>query len=174
MLWSASNFFCGAAVVNRLLAIIGNTIEARDEDGGWDGRSDFFRFLCPPWPCWWMDGGEGELNKLPAPPTTIPGITIGVCSTWLVICGDPTGGTNSSSGFKPAALLSCVLITLCMAPAGVLRSIAHSSVTSHSSPDPSPSPSVSTFSSSGSGTAKVTFRGLTCLLLYLWSSRSGV
>jgi len=43
-------------------------------------------------------------------------------------------------------LLSCVLITLCMAPAGVLRSIAHSSVTSHSSPDPSPSPSVSTFS----------------------------
>lgn len=43
-------------------------------------------------------------------------------------------------------LLSCVFITLCMAPAGVLRSIAHSSVTSHSSPDPSPSPSVSTFS----------------------------
>ena len=48
MLWSASNFFCGAAVVNRLLVSIGNTIEARDEDGGWDGRRDFFRFLCPP------------------------------------------------------------------------------------------------------------------------------
>jgi len=48
MLWSASNFFCGAVVVNRLLASIGNTIEARDEDGGWDGRRDFFRFLCPP------------------------------------------------------------------------------------------------------------------------------
>jgi hypothetical protein len=44
MLWSASNFFCEAAVVNRLLASIGNTIEARDEDGGWDGGRDFFRF----------------------------------------------------------------------------------------------------------------------------------
>lgn len=104
MLWSASNFFCGAAVVNRLLVSIGNTMEARDEDGGWDGRRDFFRFLCPPWPCWWIDGGEGELNKLSAPPTTIPGITIGVRSTWLVIWGDPTGGTNSSSGFKPAPM----------------------------------------------------------------------
>jgi hypothetical protein len=42
--------------------------------------------------------------------------------------------------------LSCALMTLCMAPDSVLRSMAHSSVTSHSSPDPSPSPSVSTFS----------------------------
>lgn len=42
--------------------------------------------------------------------------------------------------------LSCALITLCMVPASVLRSMAHSSVTSHSSPDPSPSPSVSIIS----------------------------
>jgi hypothetical protein len=86
------------------LASIGNTIEARDEDGGWDGGRHFFFLWCPPWPCWCMDGGEGELNKLLVPPTTIPGITIGVWSAWLVIWGDPTGGTNMSSGFKPAAI----------------------------------------------------------------------
>jgi hypothetical protein len=44
ILWSGSNFFCGAAVLNRLLANIGNTIEARDEDGGWDGGRHFFLF----------------------------------------------------------------------------------------------------------------------------------
>jgi hypothetical protein len=86
------------------LANIGNTIEARDEDGGWDGGRHFFLFWCPPWPCWCTDGGDGELNKLLVPPTTIPGITIGVWSAWLAIWGDPTGGTNRSSGFKPAAI----------------------------------------------------------------------
>jgi hypothetical protein len=40
------------------------------------------------------------LNKLSTPPTTIPGVTVGVWSRWLAIWGDPTGGTNSSPGFK--------------------------------------------------------------------------
>jgi hypothetical protein len=41
---SASNFFCEAAAVKGLPLSIGNTIEARDEDGGWDGGRDFFLF----------------------------------------------------------------------------------------------------------------------------------